>query len=137
MEIAFGVDRLTYSLISIFYEKKKEENGKTTFKIPYNLAPIDIAIFPLMKKPELVEISKKIKKSLEEDFIIEYDQTGSIGKRYLRAAIKGIPLAVTIDFDSIENKDFTLRDRDSEKQIRIKIEDLKEEIRNRLKEKVE
>lgn len=90
-----------------------------------------------MKKPELVEVTKKIKKSLEEDFIIEYDQTGSIGKRYLRAAIKGIPLAVMIDFDSIENKDFTLRDRDSEKQIRIKIEDLKEEIRNRLKEKVE
>ncbi len=134
LEIAFGVDRLTYSLISIFYEKKEEENGKTTFKIPYNLAPIDLAIFPLMKKPELIEITKKIKKSLEEDYIIEYDKTGSIGKRYLRAAIKGIPLAVTIDFDSIKNKDVTLRDRDSEKQVRIKIKELKKEIEKRLRE---
>ena len=55
--------------------------------------------------------------------------------RYLRAAIKGIPLAITIDFDSVKNKDVTLRDRDSEKQTRVKIKDLKKEIEERLKNK--
>ena len=135
LEIAFGVDRLVYSLISIFYEKKTEGEGKTLFKIPYFLAPIDVAIFPLVKKPEFVKIAEEIKNSLEEKFIVEYDKSSSIGKRYLRAAIKGIPLAITIDFDSVKNKDVTLRDRDSEKQTRVKIKDLKKEIEERLKNK--
>ena len=129
LEIAFGVDRLVYSLISLFYEKKQEKQGKTTFKIPYSIAPINVSIFPLIKNKELVKIAKEIKRDLEKDFIIEYDESGSIGKRYLRSAIKGIPFAVTIDFDSIKNKDVTIRDRDSEKQKRIKIKDLKKEIK--------
>jgi glycyl-tRNA synthetase len=126
LEIAFGTDRPTFALLDLFYNKKSEKEGKTTFKIPYNMAPIDIAIFPLMKKPELVDLALKIKEDLEKHFIIEYDQSGSIGKRYLRAAEAGTSYCLTIDYDSLKNNDVTCRDRDSEKQIRIKVDDLKD-----------
>ncbi len=132
LEIAFGTDRPTYALIDLFYEKKSEQEGKTTFKIPYHMSPIDVSIFPLMKKPELSSISKEIKEFLEKEFIIDYDESGSIGRRYLRSAIQGTPYAITIDYDSIKNKDVTLRDRDTEKQIRVPISQLKDTIKNLL-----
>ncbi len=126
LEIAFGTDRPSYALIDLFYDKKTEAEGKTTFKIPYHMAPIDVAIFPLMKKPELVDFAKKVKEKLERYFVIDYDVSGSIGKRYLRAALSGIPFAITIDYDSLEKGDVTLRDRDSEKQVRVKVSELRE-----------
>jgi len=128
LEIAFGTDRPTYALIDLFYNKKDEAEGKTIFEIPYYIAPIDVSIFPLMKKDDLVKVAEKIKKDLEKDFIVDYDVSGSIGKRYLRSAMKGIPLAITIDYDTLENNTVTVRDRDSEKQVRVKIEDLKNKI---------
>ena len=137
LEIAFGTDRPTYALIDIFYDKKEADEGKTTFKIPYQIAPIDVSIFPLMKKPELLKFSQEIKEILEEDFIIDYDISGSIGKRYLRSAKAGTPYAITIDYDSLENQDVTIRDRDSEKQIRIKKDNLKDTIRKLLKKEIE
>ncbi len=132
LEIAFGTDRPTYVLMDLFYEKKTEGEGKTTFKVPYNMAPIDVSIFPLMKKPELTKVAREIKEDLEKEFVIDYDESGSIGKRYLRAAMAGTPFAITIDFDSLTGKDVTIRDRDSEKQIRVKIADLHERLRKLL-----
>ena len=129
LEIAFGTDRPTYALIDLFYDKKEEQEGKTMFKIPYAMAPIDVSVFPLMKKPELLNVAEEIKKNLEQEFVVDYDISGSIGKRYLRSAISGTPYAITIDFDSIEKKDVTIRDRDSEKQKRIKISELKNILR--------
>jgi len=129
LEIAFGTDRPAYSLMDLFYEKKEEGEGKTQFKVPYQMAPIDVSVFPLMKKPELIKLAKEIKEELEGEFIVEYDISGSIGKRYLRSSTAGIPYAVTIDYDSVKNKDVTIRDRDSEKQIRIKISEVKEKLR--------
>ena len=137
LEIAFGTDRPTYALIDIFYNKKETNEGKTTFKIPYQMAPIDVSIFPLMKKPELLKFSQEIKEILEEDFLIDYDISGSIGKRYLRSAKAGTPYAITIDYDSLENQDVTIRDRDTEKQIRIKKNKLKNTIRKLLKKEIE
>jgi glycyl-tRNA synthetase len=137
LEIAFGTDRPTYALMDIFYEKKSEEEGKTIFKVPYHMAPIDISIFPLMKKPELLKVSEKIKEDLEKEFIIDYDLSGSIGKRYLRSATVGTPYAVTIDFDSLQNQDVTLRDRDTEKQVRVKITDLRETLRKLINNEIE
>ncbi len=128
LEIAFGTDRPTYALIDLFYDKKSVEEGKTTFKIPYHMAPINISIFPLMKKPELISLAEKIKSSLEKEFIIDYDESGSIGRRYLRSAQVGTPYAITIDYDSITKKDVTIRDRDTEKQIRVPIANLKETL---------
>ena len=137
LEIAFGSDRPTYALMDIFYDKKTEEEGKTMFKVPYNMAPIEVSIFPLTKKPELIDISKGIKENLEKEFIVDYDLSGSIGKRYLRSAIVGTPYAITIDFDSITNKDVTLRDRDSEKQVRVKISELKDILRKLFTKEIE
>jgi len=130
LEIAFGTDRPTYSLIDLFYEKKESDQGKTKFSIPYHMAPSDASVFPLMKKPELIKLAKDIKLDLERDFVVDYDQAGSIGKRYLRSATAGTPFAITIDYDSVKDKDVTIRDRDTEKQIRIKIEDLRKTIHN-------
>ena len=128
LEIAFGIDRPVFSLIDTFYEKKDEKEGKSMFKVPYHVAPIDVAVFPLMKKDNLPEFSYKVKEMLEREFIVDYDESGSIGKRYLRAAESGTPYCVTIDYDSLKNNDVTLRDRDSEKQIRIKLNELKETL---------
>ncbi|MFQ5531733.1 MAG: glycine--tRNA ligase, partial [Candidatus Nanoarchaeia archaeon] len=136
LEIAFGTDRPTYALIDIFYQKKEEKEGKTTFKIPYHMAPIDVSIFPLMKKKELLDISDSIKDDLEKEFVIDYDVRGSIGRRYLRSATAGIPFAVTIDYESIKDKDVTVRDRDSEKQIRVKISKLREVLRKLINQEV-
>ncbi|MDP3881443.1 MAG: glycine--tRNA ligase [Nanoarchaeota archaeon] len=129
LEIAFGTDRPTYALIDLFYEKKSEEEGKTVFKIPYHMAPVDVSIFPLMKKTELIEVAEQVKKEIEKFYVVDYDLTGSIGRRYLRSATVGTPFAITIDYDSLEKKDVTLRDRDSEKQIRVKISELLDTLR--------
>ncbi len=134
LEIAFGTDRPTYALIDIFYDKKEEGEGKSMFKIPYHIAPIDVSIFPLMKKPELLEFAEEIKKNLEKDFIVDYDISGSIGKRYLRSATAGTPYAVTIDYDSLDNKDVTIRDRNTTEQKRIKIKNLKNILRELIQE---
>ena len=129
LEIAFGSDRPTYALMDLFYEKKAEGEGKTTFSIPYHMAPIDVSVFPLMKKPELIKVAQGVKEELERDFIVDYDESGSIGRRYLRSSTQGTPFAITIDFDSIENQDVTVRDRDSEKQIRTPIANLRHTVR--------
>ena len=130
LEIAFGTDRPTFALLDLFYEKKGVEEGKTMFKLPYHMTPVDVAVLPLMKKDELVARSLEVKKLLEEEFVINYDVSGSIVKRYLRNGVIGTPYCVTIDYDSLKNDDVTLRDRDTEKQIRVKISELK----NKLKE---
>ncbi len=137
LEIAFGTDRPSYALIDIFYEKKSEEEGKTMFKVPYHMSPIDVSIFPLMKKPELLKIAEEIKENLEKEFVIDYDIAGSIGRRYLRSAEVGTPYAITIDYDSIDDKSVTVRDRDSEKQVRIKIENLKEVLKKLIDREIE
>jgi len=132
LEIAFGIDRPVLAMLDIFYEKKEKEEGKTLLNIPYKLAPIELMIFPLMKKPELTKIARAIKSDLENEFVVTYDEAGSIGKRYLRSTELGVPYCMTIDFESVKKKDVTLRDRNTAKQIRVKIKDLKEVLHNLL-----
>ncbi len=136
LEIAFGIDRLVFALLDLFYSKIEKDEGKTTFQVPYHLSPVDVAIFPLMKKDGLPEVAVKIKQELETEFVVEYDDSGSIGRRYLRAAEVGTPYCITIDHDSLKNKDCTIRDRDSEKQKRVKIQGLKEVLRNLLTKEI-
>jgi glycyl-tRNA synthetase len=128
LEIAFGTDRPTFALLDLFYEKKGKEEGKTLFKLPYHMSPVDVAVLPLMKKNELVNKSLEIKNLLEKDFVINYDVSGSIGKRYLRNAIVGTPYCVTIDYDSVEKDIVTIRDRDTEKQRKVKVTDLRSSL---------
>lgn len=128
LEIAFGTGRIVFALLDIYYEKKSEEEGKSTFKIPAKMAPMKVAVFPLLRKPELIKLAKKVYDDLNSCLLCKYDETASIGKRYLRAAEEGIPYAVTIDFDSLENQTVTVRNRDTEKQERIKINDVKNKL---------
>lgn len=105
------------------YDKKREN---IVLHLNQKLAPIKVAIFPLLSnKKELINFSKKIYNDLKEGFICNYDESGSIGKRYARNDEIGTPYCITIDFDSLKKNDTTIRDRDSTKQIRVKIKDLK------------
>lgn len=128
LEIAFGIDRPVYALLDLFYSKIEKGEGKTIFKVPYPLAPVDVAIFPLMKKDGLPELAQTIKETLEHVFVVEYDEAGSIGRRYLRAAEGGTAYCITVDYDSLKDKTVTLRDRDSEQQRRVKIDALEQTL---------
>lgn len=93
--------------------------------MPISMAPMKLAVFPLLKKPKLISLAKKVHQEISESWLCKYDETASIGKRYLRAAEEGIPFAITVDFDSLDKKTVTIRDRDTEKQKRIPIKKLK------------
>ena len=129
LEIAFGTDRPTFALLDIFYDKKNIDEGKTTFKIPYKLAPVNVAVLPLMKKEPLVRLSREIHSKLVNEFVSVIDISGAIGKRYLRNNEIGTPYCITVDYDSLEKQDVTIRDRDTEEQKRVDIADLKHTLR--------
>ncbi len=125
IEPSFGLERTILTLLIDAYEEKKEkEEIKTVLHLNSDVSPVFVSVFPLMKKDELEKKSKEVYDLLKTDFVVEYDDSGSIGKRYARADEVGTPYAITIDFDSVKNKDVTIRDRDSTKQIRVKTKDL-------------
>ncbi|MFC1723275.1 glycine--tRNA ligase [Nanoarchaeota archaeon] len=126
LEIAFGTDRPTFALLDIFYEKKSKDEGKTVFKIPYHLAPVKVAVLPLVNKEGIPELAQKVHAELSQDFLVVYDKSASIGKRYLRNDEIGTPYCLTVDFESLKDGDVTIRDRDSTEQVRVKIDDLNE-----------
>jgi glycyl-tRNA synthetase len=134
MEPTVGVDRLFLSTLCQFYvEEKLEENGKedvrTVLKLPYNLAPFKLAILPLMKKDGLAEKAEEILVNLKkQNMSVDYDEAGSIGKRYRRQDENGTPFCVTADYQTLEDGTVTLRNRDDMSQIRVKIEELSEEF---------
>lgn len=132
LEIAFGPGRIVFALLDIYYDKKEADEGKSIFKIPPSMAPVKVSILPLMRKPELKKLAQKVYFDLKDCFRCKYDETGSIGKRYLRSAEEGTPVAITIDFDSLEDNSVTIRDRDTEEQERVKISELKEKLYSRL-----
>jgi len=125
LEIAFGLERTTYSLLENSLMKDKVREWLNFEK---GMAPIDVAIFPLMKKEKMPELAKEIFADLDNEFICNYDDSGSIGKRYRRMDEVGTSLCVTIDHDSLKDKTVTLREVSSMKQIRVKIENLRETI---------
>jgi len=134
IEPTFGVERtLLAVLTAAFTEEKLENENRVVLKFPVNLAPVKIAVFPLLKnKPDLVKEAKKIFNLLKEDFTCEFDDNGNIGKRYRRQDEIGTPFCVTIDFDSLEKGNVTVRDRDTMKQERIDVAKLTEYFRERL-----
>ncbi len=132
LEIAFGVDRPVFALMDIFYEQKSEQEGMSTFNIPYELAPVHVAVLPLQKK--LSTTARNVYAMIQQQgFVAIYDETASIGKRYLRQALIGTPYCVTIDFETEENNTVTVRDRDSQAQERIPIAELETFLRSTYK----
>jgi glycyl-tRNA synthetase len=138
LEIAIGPNRVLLALLDLAYNKQEIEAGKPKLRLPKNVAPVKASILPLIKKEPLQKLAHKIKQELlEQGLIIQYDESGSIGKRYLRQDSIGTPYCITIDFETIEtgnNKNtVTIRERDSEEQKRIKIENIQEYLLNNLK----
>ena len=127
IEVAYGIDR---PLICIMESCINEESGRVFFKFPPIISPYQVAIFPLVKKDGLPEKAKEIFEILRKDFQCLYDKTGSIGKMYYRQDEAGTPFCITIDYDTEKDGCVTVRNRDNQKQERVKISDLKEHIKS-------
>ena len=137
VETAVGVDRTFLAVITDAYvnEDLGEGKSRTVLQFPKKLAPIKVAVFPLMKnKPELVEKAKSIFDELKMEFMCEFDDNGNVGKRYRRQDEIGTPYCVTVDFDTLETGEVTVRDRDTMEQERVKVEKLREWITEGLKD---
>jgi glycyl-tRNA synthetase len=125
VEPSFGVERTIAAILLHNYVEDKER-GWDWFKFPARISPYIAGVFPLMRKDGLPERAQEIIEDLKkEGFDIFYDQSGSIGKRYARADEIGVPFAITIDYDTLKDDTVTVRNRDSQKQIRINIKDLR------------
>ena len=122
VEPSFGCDRLFYVALEYAYGIKDD---RVVLSFPRGIAPVQVGVYPLMSKDGLDTAAKKVQKMLVcEGFMTEYDETGSIGRRYARADEAGIQLGITIDYDTLEDDTITIRDRDSWQQVRTKISDL-------------
>ncbi len=135
IEPTFGVERTILALLCDAYEEEQLENGemRTVLHFSPRIAPVKVAVFPLMKKEPLAEKAKAVFSMLQKHWVSEYDESGAIGKRYRRQDELGTPFCVTIDFDTIEKDDtVTLRDRDSMEQIRVPIGELVTVLSNKL-----
>lgn len=121
IEVAFGIDRPIYCVMESCH---REVDKRTYFTFPPKIAPYEVAVFPLVKKDKLPEKAKDVYTQLKDaGFLVLYDE-GFIGKVYYRQDEAGTPICITIDYDTLKDKSVTLRDRDTQKQIRIKIDDL-------------
>jgi glycyl-tRNA synthetase len=142
IETSAGADRSFLAFLIDAYGEVKGGRTKTTeavkeeevvLSLSKKIAPIKLAVLPLVRnKPELVKKAREIYELLKPDFTCQYDETGSIGRRYRRQDEAGTPFCLTIDFESLEKDDVTLRDRDTMKQERIKTFDLAKVIEEKL-----
>jgi glycyl-tRNA synthetase len=132
IEPTWGVDRSVLAVLCEAYDDSNPEN--IILHLPPKLAPYKVAVFPLLKnKPELVAKAKSIYDELRQSFNVAWDDRGNVGKRYYSQDEIGTPFCVTVDFDTIEKDGcVTVRDRDTKDQPRVKIEDLKNYIINKL-----
>ncbi|NGX63701.1 MAG: Glycine--tRNA ligase [Candidatus Anoxychlamydiales bacterium] len=126
IEPTFGLDRTILALLCDAYRVEELKNGESRVVLRFskNIAPVKVAIFPLMKKPELTNLSKKIFDMIKNLFVAEYDETGAIGRRYRRQDELGTPYCITIDYQTIEDSTVTIRDRDSMEQKRISVDNI-------------
>ena len=133
IEPSLGADRMALAVLCNSYDEEEIAKGdiRTVMHIHPVLAPYKVAILPLSKK--LSEKATEIYNNLSKEFMCDYDESGSIGKRYRREDEIGTPYCITVDFDTLENNSVTIRDRDTMQQERISIENLKEWVENKIK----
>ena len=134
LETSIGLDRMFLAVFSkaLCEEKLKDGTERIVLKIPKILAPKKIAVLPLLKKDGLPELSKKIKEEFKWEFNTIYDEKDAIGRRYRRQDALGTPYCLTVDHQSLEDGTITIRDRDSMKQERMSVEEIKLKIRAEL-----
>lgn len=127
VEPSLGCDRAVLVVLCDAYnEEEVDGDTRVVLKFKPEVAPIKCAVLPLFKKEPLEELAKKIHKDLKKYYHVEYDNTGSIGKRYRRQDEIGTPYAITVDYDSLEDHKVTVRDRDTMAQDRIDIDKVRE-----------
>jgi len=142
VETSVGVERSLFAFLSDAYTEIKGGRTETTkatkeieilLKLGKRLAPVKVAVLPLVKnKPELVKKAKEVYQLLKPHFVCQYDELGSIGRRYRRMDEVGTIYCLTVDFESLKQDDLTVRDRDTMKQERVKIEDLVKVLKEKL-----
>ena len=132
IEPAGGLTRTLFAVLLSTYEEEELENGdiRTLFKMNFEIAPIQIAILPLSKKDDLINICNEIDSILSSQYRTEIDVTQSIGKRYRRQDEIGTPNCITVDFETLDDRCVTIRNRDTMKQERIQISKLVEYFQN-------
>ena len=131
-----GVERayLVFLFDAYNYNNKRDN---VVLKLHPKLAPIKVAIFPIVKNNEdFVKLAREVYGDLKKDWNVVYDESGSIGRRYARNDEIGAPYCITIDGDSIKDKDVTIRDRDTTRQIRVKVSDLKDVLSKLINSKI-
>ena len=145
IEPTLGIDRLVMAVLCEAYmefsggrgEKKENSSDENSEKeivldLQYSIAPINVAILPLVKKGGLREKALEIVEKLNGDFIVDYDESGSIGRRYRRQDEVGTPFCITVDFETLDDQKVTIRDRRTMQQSRVSIDKLKEVLKNSL-----
>ncbi|MDD5553844.1 MAG: His/Gly/Thr/Pro-type tRNA ligase C-terminal domain-containing protein, partial [Candidatus Omnitrophica bacterium] len=134
IEPSGGVDRSVLAFLTdAYHEEKVKEDIRVVLKLHRDLAPVKAAVLPLLKnRPELVELAKQAAKDLKKHFITVYDDSAAIGKLYRRQDEVGTLYCITVDVQSLEDKQVTVRDRDTMKQDRIGIDKLKQYLSEKL-----
>ncbi|MFZ0664305.1 MAG: glycine--tRNA ligase [Acidimicrobiales bacterium] len=132
IEPALGATRAMMAfLIAAYTEDTIGGEARTVLRLDHRLAPYQVAVLPLSKKETLEDVSREVMGLLQRNFVCDYDTTQSIGRRYRRQDEVGTPWCVTVDFDSLEDRAVTVRDRDTTEQVRVPIGDVVNELRKR------
>jgi glycyl-tRNA synthetase len=135
VEPSYGIDRPLYCVLEHAYT---EEDDRKYLKLKKWLAPVEVGVFPLLKRDGLPEKAMQVQSLLRSrGLLAEYDDSGSIGRRYARADEIGTPYCVTIDHQTLEDNTVTVRDRDTTKQIRVPIERLPELLTSLLRDEID
>lgn len=126
IEPSFGLDRITYSVLEHAFDKDiVDGEERRVLRLKRWISPVQVAVLPLLSKDEFVNVAKRISEMLKANGIFtEYDDSGSIGRRYRRYDEIGTPFCITIDHQTLEDNTVTIRDRDTTKQVRVKIDEL-------------
>jgi glycyl-tRNA synthetase len=133
IEPAAGATRTMMTfLLAAYTEDEVGGEPRTVLKLDPRLAPYKVAVLPLSKKDTLTPLAREVLAALQPNFMTDYDETQSIGRRYRRQDEIGTPYCVTVDFESLEDKAVTIRERDTLEQVRVPIDSLVQELRQRL-----
>ncbi|MFB6213067.1 MAG: glycine--tRNA ligase [Candidatus Nanohaloarchaea archaeon] len=130
VEPSFGIGRLFYTVLDHSLEEDEVDGEqRTVLRLEPDVAPVEVAVFPLMDKDGMGEKAEEVAESLRAaGFSVDYDDSGAIGRRYRRQDEIGTPLCVTVDHETLEDGTVTLRDRDSTEQVRVPVEELEQKI---------
>lgn len=134
IEPSFGVDRILYAILEHNYQAtQKEGEPYTVLRLPAHMAPVQLGVFPLMARDGLDRVAERLAERLRRaGYRVQYDEAGAIGRRYARMDEIGTPLCLTVDYQSLEDKTVTVRDRDSTRQERVPLGRVASAVRQRL-----